>query len=186
MVTNRYPSTGTQQSTRAGAKPTARHTMVNPSGAVVKVNVKVEPDPGHTYLVSKTKRTNPAGTRPRQVVFVEFKEVESDRGRPGLVISPDSPLTNALIAQAVGVARSQPTRWLSNEETPSPQSQARLADLYNVAAQFQMVWPAAMLPQWFESANAHLAGRKPIEVFRLEGGAPLLQALRADGAGAYA
>jgi transcriptional regulator with XRE-family HTH domain len=106
--------------------------------------------------------------------------------RPGVVISPEAPLTNAFIAHAIGVARSQPTRWLSNEETPSPQSQARLADLYNVAAQFQMVWAAELLPDWFNSPNAHLAGRKPIDVFQLEGGAPLLRALRADGAGAYA
>jgi len=157
-----------------------RYTGVNSEKRSGRGLTVAKPGGGRVALAS------PAGWRTKQVVFVEIKEVASGRGRTVLVISPESPLTNALIAQAVGVARSQPTRWLSNEETPSPQSQARLADLYNVAAQFQTVWPASMLPQWFESANAHLAGRKPIDVFRLEGGAPLLRALRADGAGAYA
>jgi len=86
----------------------------------------------------------------------------------------------------VGVSKSQPTRWQSGEETPSPRSQAVLADLYNVITQFEMVWPSSMLRNWLDSPNAHLGDRSPLTVFQVEGGAPLLLALRAEAAGAHA
>lgn len=89
-------------------------------------------------------------------------------------------------ALALGVSRSQPSRWLSGAEGLSPESAARVSDLANVITQLRLVWAGELIDDWLRSANAHLGGRVPIEVFKRHGAAPLLAAIRAEAAGAYA
>jgi len=91
-----------------------------------------------------------------------------------------------VVARALDVSNSQPSRWLKGTETPSPESAGKISDLINVMTQLSLVWVDEIAHRWLFAPNAHLGGRVPVEVFKLEGAAPLLLAIRAEAAGAYA
>ena len=93
---------------------------------------------------------------------------------------------NNAAAHALGVSNSQPSRWATGAEEPSPESATRVVAFANVVAQIRFQWSEDLVTAWLTHSNAHLRGRVPVEVFRLEGAAPLLIALRAEAAGAYA
>ncbi len=93
---------------------------------------------------------------------------------------------NNAAARALGVSNSQPSRWASGADAPSPESATRVVAFANVVAQIRFQWSEDLVTAWLTHPHAHLRGRVPVEVFRLEGAAPLLTALRAEAAGAYA
>lgn len=90
------------------------------------------------------------------------------------------------LARALGVSPSQPSRWKSGDEVPSPEIAARLLDLDHVVAFGMQAWDPAVLMDWMSSANGFLDGARPIEVLRHRGSAEVIDALRATISGAYA
>lgn len=90
------------------------------------------------------------------------------------------------LARFLGVARSQPGRWISGKERPGIESQRRIHDLEYVWSRLTMVWVDEVARVWLESANAHLDGARPIDVLILEGPAPVIEAIDAQLAGSYA
>jgi uncharacterized protein (DUF2384 family) len=52
-----------------------------------------------------------------------------------------------------------------------------------VLARAQLVWGAAAAATWLGSANSYLTGARPIDVLRLSGSAPVLEALDVEAWG---
>jgi uncharacterized protein (DUF2384 family) len=61
-----------------------------------------------------------------------------------------------------------------------------IADLDHVFAVALQVWEERVARDWMTTANAHLDFARPIDVVVLRGSAEVVEALRAEAAGAYA
>ncbi|MDT4936776.1 MAG: hypothetical protein QOG80_447 [Pseudonocardiales bacterium] len=95
-------------------------------------------------------------------------------------------LGNNALARILGVSASQPTRWRAGKESISPANRRRLSDLDHVLDRLLMeLWPD-QVGDWLTSPNAHLGGAVPIDVMVLRGAAPVLEAIDALAAGAFA
>ena len=90
-------------------------------------------------------------------------------------------------ADLLDVAASQPSRWMSGESVPGPEHARMLVDLDHVLAHALLVWDdASVARDWLTTANAHLDGLRPVAWMQLHGSAGVVDALRAEAAGAYA
>lgn len=89
----------------------------------------------------------------------------------------------ARLAKLIGVNRSQPTRWAAGTERPGPTAAPLLMDLEHVLARARLVWGEAAAHTWLESPNSFLEGARPLDVLRLHGPAPVLEALDAEAWG---
>ena len=83
------------------------------------------------------------------------------------------------LARMLGVSASQTTRWASGQERPGVVSAPLLIDLEHVFARIRLVWAEPAATTWLTSANAHLLGARPVDVLRLQGPGPVLEALDA-------
>jgi len=62
-----------------------------------------------------------------------------------------------------------------------------LVDLDHVFAHALLVWAdERVVRDWITTANAHLDGTRPVDWIRLHGTSEVVDALRAEAAGAYA
>jgi hypothetical protein len=95
-------------------------------------------------------------------------------------------LGNRRAAALLGVAESQPFRWRKAVEVPSSQVAPMLVDLDHIIARLQLIWDEEVIGDWLEGANAFLDGARPIDVLRVNGSVPVLEAIEAEAAGAYA
>jgi hypothetical protein len=95
-------------------------------------------------------------------------------------------LGNRRAAAVLGVSESQPSRWRKAVEVPSSQVAPLLVDLDHIIARLQLIWDEDVIGDWLEGANAFLDGARPIDVLRVNGSGPVLEAIEAEAAGAYA
>jgi len=90
------------------------------------------------------------------------------------------------LARILGVAASQPSRWRSAEEVPSPEIASRLLDLDHVIALAMQAWDPDVVMDWMTTSNGFLDGALPIGVLKQRGSSEVIEALRATISGAYA
>lgn len=90
------------------------------------------------------------------------------------------------LARTLGVSPSQPSRWKSGKEVPSPEVAAKLLDLDHVVALAIQAWHPTVVMDWLSSANGFLDGAPPIDVLMQRGSAEVIDALKATLSGAYA
>lgn len=90
------------------------------------------------------------------------------------------------LARTLGVSASQPSRWRSGEEVPSPEIASKLLDLDHVVALGMQAWDPGVVMDWMTTANGFLDGAQPIEVLRQRGSSEVIEALKATISGAYA
>jgi uncharacterized protein (DUF2384 family) len=90
------------------------------------------------------------------------------------------------LARTLGVSPSQPSRWKSGDEVPSPEIAAKLLDLDHVIALAVQSWHPAVVMDWMTTANGFLEGAQPIDVLLQRGSAEVVDALKATLSGAYA
>ena len=94
-------------------------------------------------------------------------------------------LGNNVTAGLLGVAQDRPGRWVKGTDRPSEENRAKLADLDSVVGQLLAVFTPAQAALWLEGHDPFLQAR-PIDVFRLEGPARLIEAMKAYEQGAFA
>lgn len=85
----------------------------------------------------------------------------------------------ARLAELLGVSASQTSRWAAGQERPGIQVAPLLIDLEHVLARARLVWAEPAASTWMVSVNAHLGGARPVDVLRLNGPGPVLDALDA-------
>ncbi len=91
------------------------------------------------------------------------------------------------VAHLLGVSKSQPSRWRTGAETPSPEKARELVDLDHVVARAQLLWAdREVVEEWLTGPNAYLGGATPIDVIRLRGASEVINALDEAMSGAYA
>jgi uncharacterized protein (DUF2384 family) len=89
------------------------------------------------------------------------------------------------LARTLGVANSQPSRWRTGQEKPSPAAAQRLLGLDYIFASALQIWEEPVVLDWLQSSNSHLAGARPIDVLALHGPLDVAEALQAELSGAY-
>ncbi len=90
-------------------------------------------------------------------------------------------------AALLDVAASQPSRWVNGDSIPGPAQARMLVDLDHVLAHLLLVWgDDAVARDWLTTPNMHLDGIRPVDWIRLHGTSEVVDAIRAEAAGAYA
>lgn len=120
-----------------------------------------------------------------------MRVVKVQEGAAALFAAPDeierviAALGSNTVAELLGVATSQPSRWRRGTERISPANRARLVDLDHILSRLlQVLWPD-QAGAWLTAPNPHLGGR-PIDVLALRGAGPVITAIDALAQGAYA
>lgn len=174
---------GQSQSTRLvgkviGGAATARTVDTVAARAVTKSAAPVAP------AGRRTRRS------PEQVTTVAAPE-RSPRGDDPLAPGRTRWLAEVVgggraLAGMLGVSPSQTSRWASGAERPGTVAAPLLIDLEHVLARVHLVWAEPAATAWMISANAYLGGARPVDVLRLRGPGPVLEALDAGTWGSAA
>lgn len=90
------------------------------------------------------------------------------------------------LARYLGVARTQPGRWLKLAETPTPSTLRRVVDLDYVWTRLTAEMGPEAASVWLRSVNAFLDGAVPLEWMKVHGPAEVIAAFDASEAGSYA
>lgn len=94
--------------------------------------------------------------------------------------------SNANLAALLEVSPSQPTRWIQGSERPNSLNARAIVDLDHVVARAALLWQPTVVTSWLYGHNAFLGGARPIDVVKLRGAAPVIEALDQELAGGYA
>lgn len=94
-------------------------------------------------------------------------------------------LGNNRVAKLLSVSVSQPSRWRSGKEGMGAENQRKVIDLDYVFGRLEQLFSARQAEIWLTSYNAHL-GARPVDVLRIRGAAPVIEAIDAEAQGAFA
>ena len=118
-------------------------------------------------------------------VFASLAELRDAPGYSPKAISER--LINSLGVEAaaplLGVTEDLLERWASGENAPDAEGRLQLADLDALVGHLHGAFTPAQAMIWMCSHDVHL-GARPIDVYRLQGSAPVLGAIRASAFGA--
>lgn len=108
-----------------------------------------------------------------------------DYGPRAVTLRLVNALGNNAVAALLGVNKDRPGRWVSGKDSPNEENRAQLADLDALVGHLHSAFTPAQARLWLEGQDPYL-GARPIDVYRLEGAAPVLEAIRAFEQGAFA
>lgn len=123
---------------------------------------------------SKTSRVNLAG----------LKDIP-DYGPRAVTQRLVKALGNNAVAALLGVNKDRPGRWVSGQDAPNEENRSQLTDLDALVGFLQSAFTPSQARLWLEGQDPYL-GARPIDVYRLEGAAPVIEAIRAYEQGAFA
>jgi DNA-binding transcriptional regulator YdaS (Cro superfamily) len=92
----------------------------------------------------------------------------------------------AELARYLGVDRSQVTRAAKGQQSLRGEPAWRLTALEATFGSLRHVLDEDVIPDWLHGANAHLQGRRPIDVLKVGRVAEVMGAIEAERTGSYA
>jgi hypothetical protein len=93
--------------------------------------------------------------------------------------------SDAEVAEALGVNRSQPGRWRAGQQ-PDAENADRIVGLDAVIEMLSGYLSPTSIRKWLNGTNAHLGDRRPIAVLRSGMLSDVIAAIEAEKSGAYA
>lgn len=136
---------------------------------------------GNSGTSKRAGRRRVAGPRGVAEASVAYQML----GAPDRVARVVGVLGSNLTADLLGVSKSQPSRWRSGKERVSAESMQRLVELDYIVSRLLQLWAPGVIRLWMTGHHPHL-GARPIDVLRLRGMRPVIDALDAEEAGAFA
>jgi hypothetical protein len=89
------------------------------------------------------------------------------------------------LAELAGVHRSNVTRWKQGER-PAPENVQLIVGLDVVVTLLSQFLDPRSVPKWLRGFNAHLGGRRPLDVLRAGRLSEVIAAIEAERQGAFA
>lgn len=114
------------------------------------------------------------------------KKIEVDPLRVKIAIVTEALGSKARAAEYLGVARSQPGKWLTGEESPNPRARRLIQDFDYVWGRLTDERSPEIAGLWLSSPNAFLNGATPINWLRTRGAEEVVGAVDAEEAGSFA
>ncbi len=166
---------------------TARNVAGSQAKAHAGAGKKVVRNPA---ALPAPRRVKPGRVKRTTVVISEpgkpTRKIEVDPLRVKIAIVTEALGSKARAAEYLGVARSQPGKWLAGEESPNPRARRLIQD-------FDYVWgrliddrSPEVAELWLGSPNAFLSGATPISWMRARGAEDVVGAIDAEEAGSFA
>jgi uncharacterized protein (DUF2384 family) len=150
------------------------------TGRLTPTDTEAGASAGHrTYAIHEGASASRSAEAP-PVSPVDWKAAE----RADFLIETFGGVTK--LADALGVAKSQPGRWRSGKERPGVTAARNLLDLDHVMGRAIQVWTPDVAARWMHSSNAFLDGATPIDVLLTRGPNDVVRALDATMSGAFA
>ena len=141
------------------------------------------PRSANARVIEKGKTALPT---PLATALGKTEQVSLDPLRFKLAIFLDALGSSAKAAAFLGVARSQPGKWLSGQERPNPRARRQIQD-------FEYIWdrltderPPEAAHIWLNSANSFLNGSTPLIWLKTRGAEDVIVAIDAEESGSYA
>lgn len=94
--------------------------------------------------------------------------------------------SDAQVAEALGVDRSQVKRWREGETEPGPENAARIVGLDAVVELLTGYLEPSSIGKWLGGMNAHLGDRRPIDLLRQGNLSEVIASIEALKSGSYA
>jgi hypothetical protein len=94
--------------------------------------------------------------------------------------------SDAQVADALGVDRSQVKRWLEGTTEPGPGNAERVVGLDAAVELLTGYLSPTSIPKWLMGTNAHLGDRRPVDLIRQGNLSEVIGAIEALKSGAYA
>jgi transcriptional regulator with XRE-family HTH domain len=94
--------------------------------------------------------------------------------------------SDAQLAEALGVNRSQVKRWRAGETEPGQENAERVVGLDVAVTLLTGYLEPSSIPKWLMGVNAHLGERRPIDLLRDGCLSEVIAAIEALRSGAYA
>lgn len=137
-------------------------TLIRPRGGVARRRSKHSRDPGSLTIRDGSDYTIAATTQ-RLV-----KALGSDAVAALLGVNPDCP-----------------ERWASGAETPTPEDCSELTNLDGLMGHLLSAFTPEQASLWLQGQDPNLGGR-PIDVYRIDGASPVIEAIYAFSEGSFA
>lgn len=131
------------------------------------------------------RRSRRSGAAAKPVDLRLAVKTSTDYGPSAMTQRLVGALGSNTVAALLGVNKDRPGRWISGQDAPNEVNRLQLADLDSLVGHLLTAFTPDQARLWLEGNNAHLGGR-PIDVYRLEGSAPVIEAIQAHEQGAYA
>ncbi|TAM61778.1 DUF2384 domain-containing protein [bacterium] len=130
------------------------------------------------------------GTQMAWSLLLQYLEAPTNPG----ALSAVQPLLARLVeaygirplARLLGVGPGTVANWNSGRRRMSAEMTKRVIDLHDILNRALQVFPPDTAARWLVSSEPFLDHHRPIDVLALRGAAPLIEALEAIDAGAYA
>lgn len=172
---------------RLNVRPTILLRPTTSLGILLYVSATAKRKPRSSNRSAKTAGTTLRENKKGSVTVVEAKGSREtgwrSEERTQFLIDTVGGVTK--LAKTLGVSPSQPSRWKTGTETPSPEVAAKLLDLDHVIALAVQTWHPTVVMDWMTSSNGFLGGAEPIDVLLQRGSAEVIDALKATLSGAY-
>ena len=166
-------------------------TIRKSAGSQARARVRSGKVVRNSASASATQRTNPRSAGKRTTVVISepgkpTKKIEVDPLRVKIAIVTEALGSKARAAEYLGVARSQPGKWLTGEESPNPRARRLIQDFDYVWGRLIDERSPAVAELWLASPNAFLNGATPIGWMRVRGAEDVVGAIDAEEAGSFA
>lgn len=133
-------------------------------------------------MSTRQKRRPPPRPRTEVPYRPDFVHWDPER-RVALVIEVAGGTRRA--ADLLDVAPSQVSRWASGESVPAPDQARMLVEVEHVLALLLLEWEPEVAQDWLTTPNGFLDRIRPVDWIRLHGTTEVVEAIRAEAAGAY-
>lgn len=88
------------------------------------------------------------------------------------------------VAALLRVSVDQASRWATSEDTPDTAGREALTQLETLAVHLSRAFTPEQVPLWLYGQDSYLHAR-PIDVYRIDGAAPVIEAIEAFEQGAF-
>ncbi len=145
-------------------------------------------------VVLETSPKEAKGGRPRKPILLTIRnqgetvaeDVSVDPLTVKIATIADALGSKSKAAEYLGVARSQPGKWMAGDENPNPRARRLIHDFDYVWGRLTDDRAPEVAELWLSSPNAFLNGTTPITWMRTRGAEDVVGAIDAEEAGSFA